>query len=269
MAEIHPSAVIHKDVELGEAVVLGPNCVVNSGSSIGAGTVLDANVVIEKNVKIGENNHFFSNSVIGARPQVLALQKDAPVGGLIIGNGNTFREQVTIHSSMHAGEFTRIGNNNFLMVGTHIGHDCVLEDDIVVSNCAQVSGHCKIERGAWLSGVVAMHQFVTLGKWCYVAGLAGINKDVPPFLTVSGHYPPVVRGVNKRGMKRAGLSEAAQQRIYEAYKRLYRRGGTLLANANAMAEEGELDDNVRAIIEAIRRSSMHRYGRYLETLRSR
>ncbi|MCK4292525.1 MAG: acyl-ACP--UDP-N-acetylglucosamine O-acyltransferase, partial [Planctomycetes bacterium] len=266
MSEIHPSAVVHKDAELADGVAIGPNCVIGSGALIGSGTVLDANVVIEKNVKIGRNNRFFSNSVIGAWPQVLGLT-ESEVGGLVIGDGNVLHEQVTIHSSMHPDKATKIGNENFLMVGVHLGHDCRLEDKIVMSNCAQVSGHCRIETGVWLSGMVGLHQFVTLGKWCFVAGLAGLNKDIPPFLTVSGHYPPMVRGVNKRGMQRAGLNEEQQERILEAYRRLYRQGGTLLENADALAQEDGLDENVKAIVDAITRSSKHQYGRYLETLR--
>ncbi|MBN2137225.1 MAG: acyl-ACP--UDP-N-acetylglucosamine O-acyltransferase [Sedimentisphaerales bacterium] len=269
MTKIHPSAVVHKDAKIGEDVTIGPNCVIGNGVEIGSGTVLDSGVVIEKNVKVGENNRFFSNSVIGAWPQMLGLADESKVGGLVIGNDNVLHEQVTIHSSMHSDRSTIIGNENFLMVGAHIGHDCILEDKIVMSNCVQVSGHCKIERGVWLSGMVGLHQFVTLGKWCFVAGLAGLNKDIPPFLTVSGHYPPVVRGVNKRGMQRAGLSEEEQERVFEAYRKLYRQSGTLLENAHALAKKGGLDEHVEAIVESIIRSSEHQYGRYLETMRQR
>jgi UDP-N-acetylglucosamine acyltransferase len=115
--------------------------------------------------------------------------------------------------------------------------------------------------------VVLLHQFVTVGKWCYAAGLAGINKDVPPFLIVSGHYPPTVRGVNKRGLARAGLNEQQQKKINEAYRKLYRKGGALLENAKAMEKQGELDENVQAMLESIIRSSEQRFGRYLESFR--
>jgi UDP-N-acetylglucosamine acyltransferase len=267
VVEVHPSAVVDKDVQLADGVRIGPNCVVDSGVSIGADTMLDANVVICRDVEIGQNNHIFANCAIGAQPQILGLSPDGDIGGLVIGDGNTMREQVTIHPSMHPGKFTKIGNDNLLMVGVHVGHDCELEDKIVLSNYVQLSGHCKIETGVWFSGVVVLHQFVTIGRWCYAAGLAGINRDVPPFLIVSGHYPPKVRGVNKRGLERAGLSEQQQQEIFEAYKKLYRQGGTLLENAKAMAQEDGLDKNVRAIVDAITRSSEHRFGRYLETFR--
>ena len=267
MTQIHPSAVIHKDAQLPDDVIVGPNCVIHSGVTIGSGTILEANVVINENVKIGRKNHFLPNCVLGSRPQVLRLKSDSEVGGLVIGNENVIREQVTIHRSIYPGALTTIGNNNFLMVSTHIGHDCTVEDHTVMSNLVQIGGHCTIETGAWFSGLAASHQFVTIGKWCYVAGLAGINRDIPPFLTVSGHYPPRVRGVNKRGLNRAGLSEEQQQRIFDAYKKLYRQEGTLLENAKALAMEDELDENVRAMIDAITKSSEHQFGRYLEQFR--
>jgi len=267
MIQIHPSAVVHKDTQLGEGVAIGPNCVIDSGVTIGADTVLDANIVIGSNVKIGEKNHLFANCVIGGRPQILGLSSDAQIGRLVIGDRNIIREQVTIHPSIYKGNSTKIGNDNLLMIGVHIGHDCVLEDKIVMSNYVQISGHCKIETGVWLSGMVLLHQFVTIGKWCYAAGLAGINHDIPPFLVVSGHYPPRVRGVNKRGLVRAGLSEQQQQKILEAYKKLYRRGRALLENAKALAQENGVDENVRAMIDMITKSSQHQFGRYLEKFR--
>ncbi len=268
MRQIHPSAVIAGDAKLADGVTVGPNCVIDSAVSIGAGTVLDPNVVVGKNVTIGENNHLFPNCVIGGTPQVLALRPDDEIGKLVIGNNNIIREQVTIHPSMHAGEATRIGNDNLLMVGAHIAHDCVLEDKIVMSNFVQISGHCKIETGVWLSGVVLLHQFVTIGKWCYAAGLAGINRDIPPFLIVSGHYPPKIRGVNKRGMERAGLTQQQQQKILDAYKKLYRTdGSSLLENAKLLAQEDGLDENVRAMVDMIIKSSEQRFGRYLELFR--
>jgi UDP-N-acetylglucosamine acyltransferase len=265
--QVHPSTVIAEDVQLGNGVIVGPNCSIDSGVSLGDSCVLEANVVIGKDVRIGSNNRFYPNCVIGGRPQILMMAGDEKIGGLEIGDGNTFREQVTIHPSMHPGEFTRIGNNNLLMIGVHIGHDTILEDQIVMSNYAQISGHCKIGTGVWLSGMVLLHQFVTVGRWCYAAGLAGINHDVPPFLIVSDHYPLKVRGVNKRGLARAGLGEQEQENVLKAYKVLYRSVGTLLEKAMAMAAEDGLDDNVREMVDMIIKSSKHRFGRHLETFR--
>jgi len=268
MKQVHSTAVIEDGAIIQDGVVIGPHSFVGSGTSVGEGTVLEANVVIDKNVRIGKRNHLFPNCVVGGQPQILNLGPDAKIGGLVIGDDNTIREQVTIHPSMHHGAFTKIGNSNLIMVGVHIGHDCILEDKIVLSNLTQISGHCKIETGVWLSGVVLIHQFVTVGRWCYAAGLTGINKDVPPFLMVSGHYPLEVRGINKRGFKRAGLNEKQQKAIYDAYKRLYRDDKTpLLLKAKEMAKEKGLDENVRDMVDTILKSSEHRYGRYLEKFR--
>lgn len=267
MTQIHPSAVIGKDVRLGDDVVIGPNCVVDGDISIGDGCVLLANVVINGSVTIGKNNQFFPCCTIGSRPQVLRLDPKSKIGGLEIGDGNTFREQVTVHPGMHEGGSTKIGSENLIMIGVHIGHDCILEDKIVISNYTQVSGHCHIQTGAWFSGLVAMHQFVTVGRWCYAAGMTGVNHDVPPFLIVSGHYPPEVRGVNTRGLLRAGFTEQQQQAIVDAYKKLYRNGGSLLEKAKLLTSQEGIDENVRSMANAIIKSSEHRFGRYLETFR--
>lgn len=267
MAKIHPTAVVETDAQLGADVVIGPYCVVGSGVSIGAGTALEAQVVIADRVQIGQGNRFYPHCVMGCCPQVMGFDPSSKIGALVIGDRNVIRENVTIHPSRYEDARTEIGNDNLIMIGTHIGHDCIVENRTVLSNSVQIGGHSKVEEGVWISGVAGMHQFVTVGQWCFVAGLAGLTNDMPPFMMISGHYPACVRGVNKRGLQRAGLSEQQQESIYEAYRRLYRDGGPLLPKAQAMAQEDGLDENVRAIVDAIIRSSEHRFGRYRETLR--
>jgi UDP-N-acetylglucosamine acyltransferase len=267
MNQIHPSAIIHKKAILSDGIMVGPHCVIESGVTIGANTILEANVVIDKDVKIGEGNHFFANCVIGSKPQLLRLGPDTKTGGLIIGNNNSFHEQVTLHPSIYPGENTIIGNENFFMVGVHIGHDSRVEDKTVLSNYVQIGGHCWLQTGAWMSGLAASHQFVTIGKWSYVAGLAGISRDITPFVIISGHYPQKVRGVNVRGLARAGLSEQEKEKISHAYRKLYRLGGALLENAKALAREDRLDENVKAMIKSITQSSEHRFGRFRELSR--
>lgn len=268
MAKIHPTAVIESDARLHEDVTVGPNCYVGGGVTIGPGTALDANVVIERNVAIGKDNHFYPACVIGCTPQILGFGPDSKIGELVIGDRNAFHEHVTIHPSRNEGSATRIGDDNLLMVGSHIGHDCTMENQLVISNGVHVGGHCRMESGAWIGGMVAIHQFVTLGKWSFVCGLAGVTQDVPPFLIVGGHVPAKVRGVNKRGLQRAGLSQEQQDKIYEAYKQLYRRGGTLLQRVHTLAQQDGLDENVKALTDAIANGSKHRFGRYLETFRT-
>ena len=265
--EIHPSAVVDVSAVIGDGVVIGPNSVVGANTVIGDETILDANVVIDKNVKVGKSNRFYANCAIGRPPQLLGLTADAEYGTLEIGDGNTIREMVTIHPAMHVGAVTKIGNENLIMIGVHIGHDCVLDDKIVISNYSQISGHCRIETGVWLSGMVAVHQFVTFGRWCYAAGFSGVNHDVPPFVIISGHYPPEVRSINKRGLGRAGYSEQEQKKIMDGFKRLYRGSGSLTDRLQALDKEKDLDPNVRDMVDAILRSSKHRFGRHLELYR--
>lgn len=267
MIDVHANAVVDKNAELADGVKVGPNAIIESGAVIGENTQIGANAYIGRDVRIGKNNTLFPGCFIGCRPQILGATDDSPRGKLVIGDGNTIREMATIHPSMHEKAETVVGNNNLIMVGVHIGHDCVLDDNIVMSNSTQLSGHCKVEKGVWLSGMVAVHQFTTIGKWAYAAGLTGINRDIPPFLLISGHYPSLVRGINERGMNRAGLNDEEKESVTKAYKMLYRQGGALAENARKLAAEDGLDKNVRAMVDSILNSDKQRFGRYLELFR--
>jgi len=264
---IHPTAVVAPSAQIGSNVTIGPGTVVDEGAVIGDNTILDAHVVIGKYVKMGKSNQVFAGAVIGRPPQILGFDSDTKIGGLTIGDHNVIREFVTIHPSMYPDENTIIGNGNLLMINVHLGHDCVLEDKIVISNCTQVSGHCKIETGAWLSGMVAVHQFVTIGRWCYAAGYAGINHDVPPYMILSGHYPVKIRAVNKRGLTRAGLSEADQEAVFKAYKFIWRNDGPVMDRVNELAAKDDLEAPVRDIVDSLMNGNKQRFGRYLELFR--
>ncbi|MEN8126807.1 MAG: acyl-ACP--UDP-N-acetylglucosamine O-acyltransferase [Planctomycetota bacterium] len=265
--KIHPTAVIASTAQIGSNVTVGPYTVVDEGAVIGDNTVLDAHVVVGKDTKMGKNNRIFAGAVIGRPPQILGFDDDTKIGGLQIGDNNIIREYVTVHPSMFPDEDTVIGNGNLLMINVHLGHDCVLEDKIVISNGTQVSGHCKLEMGVWLSGNVLIHQFVTIGKWCYAAGLSGINHDVPPFVIISGHYPMEVRAVNKRGLARAGLTEEQQAGVFEVFRHIWRNDGPVLERAKELVARDDMKAPVRDIADAIVRSSKQRFGRHLELFR--
>lgn len=266
--KIHPSAVIDKTAELGENVIVGPNTVIDAGTVIGDGTIFDANVSVGKDVKIGKGNSFYANCVIGRPPQLLGLDSETKYGLLEIGDNNTIREMVTLHPSMYPDKKTIIGSDNLLMIGVHVGHDCVLEDKIVISNYSQISGHGKVGQGVWFSGMVLVHQFVTIGKWSYAAGLSGINHDVPPYVMISGHYPTEVRSINKRGLDRAGYNARQKKNIMAAFKKIYKSDeGVFNDRVNALAAEKDLDENVRFMVDSIKKSNEHRFGRHLEQFR--
>lgn len=269
MANIHATAVVDADAQLANDVTVGPFCIIEEGVSIGSGTVLANNVVIGRNTVIGKNNQFFSHSAIGLVPQVLGWDMDAKTGKLVIGDGNVFREQSTVHRSMYADGETRIGNDNLFMVCVHVGHDCVVENQVVLTNLVAIAGHCKLENGVWISGLVGVHQFATVGQWSYVAGHSSVARDVPPFVMLCGSYPTRIRSVNMKGLKRGGFTSDQQEAVSKAFKRLYGKkgNGALLAMARAMAQEDGLDDVVRFMLDSIERASQHRYGRYLELSR--
>lgn len=266
-SQIHPTAYVAKSAQIGDNVVIGPFCFVDEEAVIGDGSALDTHVIIGKKTEIGKNNRIYAGAVLGRPPQILGFNENTKIGRLTIGDNNTIREHVTIHPSMYPDQATIVGSHNLLMINVHLGHDCVLGDKIVISNCTQISGHCHIQTGAWLSGMVAVHQFVTIGKWCYAAGYTGIAHDVPPFVIVSGHYPFEVRAINKRGMARAGLDEQQQAKIFEAYKFIWRSEGPILERAKELMAKDGLDENVKAICDAIIKSSQQRFGRYLELYR--
>lgn len=266
-SKIHPTAIVAPSAQIGSNVTIGPYTVVDEGAVIGDNTTLDAHVVIGKNTKMGKSNRVFAGAVVGRPPQVLGFDENTKIGSLKIGDNNVIREFVTIHPSMFPNEDTVIGSGNLLMINVHLGHDCILEDKIVISNCTQVSGHCKIETGAWLSGMVAVHQFVTIRQWCYAAGYTGINHDVPPFVIVSGSYPMQVRAINKRGLARAGMDKDQQAKAMDAYKHIWRSGRPVMEAVKELSEQGDLDQSVQLIVNSLMKSSEQRFGRYLEQFR--
>ncbi|MBN1764565.1 MAG: acyl-ACP--UDP-N-acetylglucosamine O-acyltransferase [Sedimentisphaerales bacterium] len=267
MTEIAPTATVDKTAQLGQNVTIGPGCVIEKEVVIGDDCTLRANVMVCEGTIMGRYNRIFANCVLGDEPQILNLEN--PKAQLIIGDHNTIRENVTINrGSPHGGGRTVVGNNNLLMIGTHLGHDCLLEDNIVISNYTQIGGHCKIERNAWLSSICGTHQFVTIGKYTYVAGLSGVTCDMPPFMRVSGAYPCEVRGLNAIGLQRGGFSEDSIKALNQIYRRLYRhRQGSHVNLVSEILCQNPEDENVRYLLEFLLRSFQHRFGRYQESLR--
>ncbi len=203
-AIVHPnafvdsSAELHNGVSIASGAIIGPNVVIDSGTQIGP------NAVVEGKTQIGKNNKVFPNVFIGLEPQDLKY-KGAPTE-VIIGDNNTFRECVTINKATDEGEKTIIGNNNLLMAYSHIGHNCELGNEIVLSNSVQVAGHVKIEDKAIVGGCLGIHQFVHIGYLAMIGGMTRVDRDVPPFCLAEGH-PGRIRGLNRIGIKRSGLIE--------------------------------------------------------------
>ncbi len=216
--KIHPTAIISNEAQIASNVEIGPFCIIESGVVIGAGCVLMSRVSLKKGVILGENNTIHEGTVLGGKPQHIC--SNGEYGGVIIGDGNTFRENCTVHCAMYPEKNTIIGNDNFLMVNAHVAHDCVIGNNVIITNNAMLAGHVRVGDRANISGGVAVHQFCQIGAFAMVGGNALCVQDVPPFVNVDGGSSLVV-GVNLIGLRRAGVPSAEIKRIREAYHVLY------------------------------------------------
>jgi UDP-N-acetylglucosamine acyltransferase len=268
MSRIASTAVVDSSAQLGEEIIIGPGCIIEGDVVIGDHCELRGNVFIASGSRLGRNNRIFANGVLGEEPQILGLR--GPKTELIIGDNNTFRENVIISRGSPRGEGkTWVGNDNFFMIGSHIGHDCQVEDYTVIGNYCQIGGHSKIEHHAWLSANSGTSPFVTIGCYGYMAAYAGTTHDIPPYVRASGLYPCEVRGVNVIGLQRAGMDEQAIQAIERAYRQVYRQDTSrniAAAVAELLAEEN-LNPHAKYMLESIQRTLKHRYNRYRETFR--
>lgn len=225
---IHPTAVIHPRAELHPTVQIGAYAVIGERVKVGPGTVIGHHAVIEGWTEIGARNQIFPGAAIGLEPQ--DLKYDGAASLVKIGDDNLIREHVTINRATGAGEATVIGNRNLLMAYVHVGHNCLIEDRVIISNGTALAGHIRIESRATISGVLGIHQFVHVGQLAMVGGMSRINRDVPPYMLVEGN-PARVRSLNKVGLQRAGLATAedgkTMQALKKAFRILYRSGLTL------------------------------------------
>ncbi len=248
---IHPTAVIHPTAQIGAECDLGPYCVVGENVVLGCGCRLHSHVVIEGHTQLGRGNEIFPFASVGLKTQDLKWK-----GGLTrteIGDDNTFREYVTIHSATGPGEVTRIGSNNHILAYAHIAHNVWLGSHVVMSNVATLAGHVTVEDYAVIGGLAAVHQFCRIGKMAIIGGCSKVVQDVPPFMLADGN-PAETRTINKVGMERHGVSETAQTAMRMAYKILFREGLTI---PNALARiETELPKlaEVQHLVEFVRSS---------------
>ncbi|MGB5831852.1 MAG: acyl-ACP--UDP-N-acetylglucosamine O-acyltransferase [Thiohalocapsa sp.] len=216
---IHPSAVIDPNARLEEDVEIGPFSVVGAKVRIGRGTRIGPHAVIQGPAEIGEDNRIFQFSSIGEEPQ------DKKYGGeasrLLIGDRNVVREFSTIHrgTSQDKAE-TVIGSDNLLMAYTHVAHDCVIGDNVIMANAASLGGHIQVADWAILGGFTIVHQFCRIGAHSFSAMGSVVGKDVPPFITIGGH-PAVPRGINTEGLRRRQFSQESISAIRRAYRLLY------------------------------------------------
>lgn len=224
-AVIHSSSVVEDGAVIGANVKIGPFCYIGADVEIGDGTVLTSHVVVNGVTKIGKDNHIYGFASIGEVNQDLKYIGEPT--RTEIGDRNRIRENVTIHrGTVQGGSLTKIGNDNLLMVGAHIAHDCVIGNRCILANNATLGGHVSVDDFAIIGGITAVHQFCVIGAHVMVGGCSGVAQDVPPYLIAQGNHATPF-GVNLEGLKRRGFSKDAMKAIRQCYKVLYRNGLTL------------------------------------------
>lgn len=220
---IHPTAVVHGGAQIHPTVKIGPYAVIGEQVTIGPGTEIGAHVVIDGDTTIGAQNRIFPGAAIGLESQ--DLKYDGSMSRVVIGDHNLIREYVTINRATDAGAATLLGSHNLLMAYSHVAHNCVVEDNVIIANSVALAGHVYVEAGARISGLVGVHQFVHIGRLAMIGGLSRIDRDVPPFTLINGN-PAYVRGLNQVGLQRAGLTDDPQvyRELKQAYRLAYRSG---------------------------------------------
>ena len=253
-ASVHPSAQLHDGVIVGQGAIIGPEVIIGSGTSVGPNSVIDGKTTL------GKNNKIFPNVFLGLEPQDLKY-KGANTE-LIIGDDNTFRECVTINKATNEGEKTIIGNNNLMMAYSHIGHNCEIGNNVILSNSVQVAGHVVIEDCATVGGCLGIHQFVHIGYLSMIGGMTRVTRDIPPFCLAEGS-PGKIRGLNKVGIKRSGLVEKNNLNLKLLLKTwlLLFKSEYVISEAVEVAMNQELDFSSKRLCEFVKDSiSSNRRG---------
>jgi UDP-N-acetylglucosamine acyltransferase len=234
MPEIHPTAILDRDVELADDVGIGPHCVLRGRVKIGAGTQLLGHVYLQGPLELGARNRVWPFTTLGFAPQHLDWDPDRPGAGLAIGDENVIRESVSISRAASDDVPTRVGSRNYFMVNSHAGHDCQIGSGCVIANGTLLAGSVWIGDGVVTGGNVAVHQFCQVGRGALLCGTFGLNKDLPPFFMLTGGN--IAGSINLIGMRRSGMPSGDIDDVRWVYKTLYRRGLSL-PRAIAQLEE--------------------------------
>ena len=247
--KIHPTSVVSPRAEIAADVRVGPYAVIEDEVVIEEGCEIAAHAVIKRFTSLGRGNRVHEHATLGGEPQDEKFKGER--SALVIGDDNLIREYVTIHRASGEGETTRVGSRNFLMVGAHVAHNCVVGDDNVFANGVALAGHIVVEDHVFLSSNVGAHQFVRFGRYAMVGGKSKIVQDVLPFFTTDGN-PSRVRGLNAIGLRRGGFSAESRAALKRAYQILFRARLPLERALAALEEIG--DDNVAHLARFIRDS---------------
>ncbi len=245
-SKIHPTALVSKKAQIGLSVEIGPYSIVGPHVKIGNHTRIANHAVIEGRTTVGSRCEVFSGVCLGAKPQDKKF-KEPDETALVIGDDNVIREYVTMHPAALPGKKTSIGDRNFIMIGSHIGHDSHIGSDVIMANGCALSGHVVVEDQAVLGGLSGVHQFCRVGKLAMVGAMSKIVMDVPPFSVCDGH-PAKFCGVNSIGLRRAGYSSKRMLEIKKALKILLASGFKLSSAMSRLKSERQGNPDIEILI---------------------
>ncbi len=231
---VHPLALVDLCAEIHPSAEIGPHVVIEGPVTIGAGTIIKPFAVIIGPTSIGENCRIHSHAVVGDAPQDRAYKDEN--SSCRIGAGTIIREGVTIHRATGQDAVTSLGRNCHLMTNSHVGHNCVLEDEVTLVSGALLGGHVHVARQAIISGNAAVHQFTRIGRLAMVGGLSKVTQDIPPFMMTDREGS--VAGINLVGLRRAGYGPQERADVKEAFRILYRMGLNLPHALELIEDQG-------------------------------
>lgn len=246
---IHPTAVIDPGAKVDPTAVIGPYAVIEKGAEIGPECVISAHAVITGLTSIGPRTSIGSFASIGGPPQDLKYHGEPT--RVVIGADNQIREYVSIHRGTPGGHgLTTVGSGNLLMAYTHVAHDCVVGDQVIMANAATLGGHVEVGDRVIIGGLTAVHQFVRIGEYAYIGGMSGLSKDVPPYVIMAGIRNQMrVTGINRIGLRRSGFAADEIKKLGQAYRIIFRTPDLLLqdALAKALAEYPDCEPVARLV----------------------
>ncbi len=260
--QIHPTAIVHPDAELGAGCSIGPYTIVEPNVSIGAGTQVASSALIGAHTRIGAECRIYHGAVVGSIPQDQKFIGEQST--LEIGDRTSIREFATLNRGTSALGKTVIGSDTLVMAYVHVAHDCVVGNRVILANGTQLGGHVEIEDFAISGGLVAVHQFVHIGRHAFISGGSKVTKDICPYIKY-GREPLKPVSLNTIGLKRCGFTDEAVRTLKQAYRLLFRSSLNITQAVKAVTEEVEQTDEVERLLAFIQESARRskRYGRGL------
>jgi len=250
--KIHQTAIISSKSIIGKNVFIGPYCIIDDDVIIGDNTRIDAHTIIRSYTTVGQNCHIFSNCVIGEIPQDKKFEGEK--SKLVIGDNTVVREFCTLNRGTKDSGLTKIGSDCLLMAYVHVGHDCLVSDNIILANGVQLGGHVEIQKYAIVGGLTPVHQFCKIGEHTLVGGGLRVVQDIPPFIIANGQ-PLKFSGINALGLRRRKFSVTQRTNIKKAYKILYNSNMNTSQALEKIKKDFSSQNEISTIISFINDSS--------------